>query len=387
MAGTTLNIDISDRGSSYEIVIANGSISQIGSWAKKRTGKTARKIMVVSNTTVFPIYGEFVVDQLRSAGFEVGTGLLKDGEVHKNWRNVEKAMDAFAAFDLSRTDVVIALGGGVVGDLAGFAASIYIRGISFLQVPTTLLSMIDSSVGGKTGVNSSAGKNRVGSFYQPTGVLIDTGLLRTLPAREITAGLCEALKQSVLSGRELFKLTSDFLATYPTAGMLKNFGEREFGNAIDNLIAAQVGFKASIVRGDERESTGRADARSRKILNFGHTLAHALEKVTSYKYFKHGEAVGYGILYAAELSKMLALTNDKVVNLLYDVVHRAGVLPTLSNIDPEEVVEAFRFDKKLVAGSLQMILIRGIGKPVIVNGDSIPRSTHIKALKSLLKNY
>ncbi len=387
MAGKTLNIDISERGSSYEIVIANGSISRIESWAKKRAGKTVRKIMVVSNTAVFPLYGELVVDQLRSVGFEVGTWLLKDGEVHKNWRNVEKALDAFAAFDLSRTDNAIALGGGVVGDLAGFASSIYLRGISFLQVPTTLLSMIDSSVGGKTGVNSSAGKNRVGSFHQPGGVLIDSGVLGTFPAREMTAGLCEAVKQGVLAGRELFKLTSDFLTKYPTAGMSKNFGEREFGNSIDSLIAAQVGFKASIVRGDERESTTRDDVRSRKILNFGHTLAHALEKVTSYKYFKHGEAVGYGILYAAELSKMLALTDDKVVNLLYDVVHRTGELPPLSDIDPGEVVEAFRFDKKLISGSLQMILIKGIGKPVIINGDDIPRSTHIRALKNLLKNY
>ncbi len=387
MAGTTLKIDISGRGGSYEIAIANGSISRVGSWAKQHSGKVARKIIVVSNTTVFPIYGGFVAEQLRSAGFEVGTWQLKDGEVHKNWRNVEKALNAFAAFDLSRTDAVVALGGGVVGDLAGFAASIYLRGVPFLQIPTTLLSMIDSSVGGKTGVNSSAGKNRVGSFYQPSGVLIDTGLLKTLPPREITAGLCEAVKQGVLSGRELFKTTSDFLSRYPVAEMSKNFGEREFGNAIDSLVAAQVGFKASIVRGDERESTGRADARSRKILNFGHTLAHALEKVTSYKHFKHGEAVGYGILYAAELSKMLALTDDKVVNLLYDVVHRTGRLPSLSGIDPEEVVEAFRFDKKQVAGSLQMILIKGIGKPAIVNGDGIPRSTHIRALKHLFKKH
>src|SRR5258706_956218 len=253
-------------------------------------------------------------------------------------------------------------------------------------VPTTLLAMIDSSVGGKTGVNSAFGKNLTGAFHQPRGVLIDTFVLKTLPVRELTAGFCEAIKQGAISSKKLLNQTGNFLAAYPP-GEIASFGDhKKFQKQMQDLIAAQVGFKATIVAGDERESSVRKDARSRKILNFGHTLAHALEKVTDYKYFKHGEAVGYGIMFAAELSKSLALCDEKGVKLLNDVVHRAGSLPPLANIDRQEVLEAFRFDKKHLSGSLQMVLLKGIGKPVIVTERDIPRSSIQTALKNFFKN-
>ena len=230
---------------------------------------------------------------------------MKDGEEHKDLGNVEKALAFFSESRLSRTDAVVALGGGVVGDLAGFAASIYMRGICFLQIPTTLLAMVDSSVGGKTGVNTAFGKNAIGAFHQPAGVLIDPAVLATLPDRELTAGFCEVVKHGALSGKKLLSQISSFLTDYPLnsfAQLQENVG---FRADISNLIAANAEFKAGIVAGDEHESSSRADAKSRKILNFGHTLAHSLEKVTNYEYLKHGEAVGYGILYAAELSKNL----------------------------------------------------------------------------------
>jgi 3-dehydroquinate synthase len=384
MSTKKITIEFPTGSAGYDITIAYGALSGIGKWARRSLSKDAARIAVVSNPTVFKLYGEQAVEHLRSAGFDVFVWLMKDGEVHKSFRNVERALDFFAASDITRTDAVLALGGGVVGDLAGFAAAVYLRGIAFLQVPTTLLSMIDSSVGGKTGVNSAAGKNRIGSFHQPSGVLIDTGVLKTLPERELTAGFCEAIKHGSLSGKKLLEQISAFLEDYRTPDLASNFDDLEFRSRLDEMISEQVSFKASIVQADERESTRRTDARSRKILNFGHTLAHALEKVTDYKYFKHGEAVGYGIKYACELSKTLALIDENIVNLLNGVVHRAGTLPPVSKLDPEEVFEAFRFDKKLVAGSLQMILLKGIGKPVIVNGDDIKRSTHIRALKKLL---
>jgi len=388
MKNSTVNISFGREAAGYEIVVG-GKLSNSGKWSRKCLGKDAAKIVIVSNPTVFRLYGETVSNSLAGSGFAVSHWLMKDGEEHKNFRNVEKALAFFSEVGLTRTDAVVALGGGVVGDLAGFAASVYMRGIRFLQVPTTLLSMIDSSVGGKTGVNAAFGKNTIGAFYQPGGVLIDTAVLATLPQRELAAGFCEVIKHGAIAGRKLLLQTVNFLEKYP---LELNHGESKLGPEISDhsselsaLIRKNVEFKASIVAGDERESSKRTDSRSRKILNFGHTLAHALEKVTDYKYFKHGEAVGYGILYAAELSKTLALCDKKDVKLLYDVVHGVGSLPSLASIDPQEVFEAFRFDKKQAAGSLQMVLLKGIGRPVIVSGGDIPRSSHTKALKQLLK--
>lgn len=360
-------------------------IGDCGKWARKCLGKDAAKIVIVSNPTVFKLYGSTLATSLADASFAVSHWLMKDGEEHKNFRNVEKALECFSQSGLTRTDAVVALGGGVVGDLAGFAASIYLRGVRILQIPTTLLAMIDSSVGGKTGVNSAFGKNTIGAFHQPSGVLIDTSVLSTLAERELTAGFCEVIKHGALSGRKLLRQTAEVLKKYPAESFTSIQEESNLRSEISDLIYRNVEFKAKIVAGDERESSKRKDTKSRKILNFGHTLAHAFEKVTDYKYFKHGEAVGYGILYAAELSKTLALCDKKDVKLLYDVVHSVGILPSLADIDSQEVFEAFRFDKKQVAGSLQMILLKGIGKPVIVSSSDIPKSAQNTALKQVLK--
>ncbi|MEQ1645013.1 MAG: hypothetical protein ABL959_16305, partial [Pyrinomonadaceae bacterium] len=218
---------------------------------------------------------------------------------------------------------------------------------------------------------------------QPSGVLIDLATLATLPPREITAGSCEMIKHGAIAGRSLLKRTEELLGKYPIGDFAGHLANRNFRSEISNLIASNVEFKAKIVAGDEFESTDKVDGGSRKILNFGHTLAHALEKVTNYRYFKHGEAVGYGILFAAELSKSLALCDEKVVNLLYDVVHRVGTLPSLDGIDSTEVIEAFRFDKKNISGSLQMVLLKGLGRPVIVSQRDIPA----KAFNTTLKNF
>jgi 3-dehydroquinate synthase len=279
---------------------------------------------------------------------------------------------------------VIALGGGVVGDLAGFAASVYLRGVRVIQVPTTLLSMIDSSVGGKTAVNTPNGKNLIGTFYQPAGVFIDPMVLRTLPRREMTAGLCEAVKQAVLEGGRSFELMRKFLDANAGGIHAERFDDLGFLDQMERLVASQVAFKAKIVRGDEREDPARNDSTSRKILNFGHTLAHALEKATDYRYLKHGEAVGYGILFAAELSKKLELLPPDELELLNDVVHRAGTLPSLTHIDPLKVLDALGYDKKIVDGSLRWILLRGIGEPVIVPQKEIPAATISRSIRSLL---
>jgi 3-dehydroquinate synthase len=350
-------------------------------------GKDAAKIVIVSNPIVFKLYGNRTEASLRAAGFEVSHFLMKDGERHKSLRSAESTLKFFSEKRIARTDAVVALGGGVVGDLAGFASAVYLRGIPFLQIPTTLLAMIDSSVGGKTGVNSAFGKNLIGAFHQPKGVLIDTATLKTLPTRELTAGFCEAVKQAAIGNKKLLTQTGDFLAAFPPNEIDQSVDDENFKSQISDLIFAQIAFKAEIVAGDERESSARIDKRSRKILNFGHTLAHALEKVTDYKYFKHGEAVGYGILFAAELSKSLALCGEKDVKLLNDVLHRAGPLLRLANIDAQAVFGAFRYDKKHLAGGLQMVLIKGIGKPVIVSEKDLPPTIILKTLKDLLHKW
>lgn len=367
----------------YKVDIGTEVVPRAGRWAQTRLKKGGGKIVIVSNPTVFRLYGESCESSLREAGFAATTFLMKDGEVNKSLRTAESALKAFSEAGLTRTDSVVALGGGVVGDLAGFSAALYLRGVAFLQIPTTLLSMIDSSVGGKTGVNSAFGKNLIGAFHQPRGVLIDVTTLSTLPPREITAGFCEMIKHGAIAGKSLLTRTDELLGKYPIADLAEHLEHRNFRSEISNLIASNVEFKAKIVVGDEFESTDKVDGRSRKILNFGHTLAHALEKVTNYRYFKHGEAVGYGILFAAELSKSLALCDEKVVNLLYDVVHRVGTMPSLDGIDATEVIEAFRFDKKNISGSLQMVLLKGLGRPVIVSQRDIPA----KAFNTTLKNF
>jgi len=364
----------------YEIIVSGGQLAGMDEWARNCLGSSATKAVILSNPTVFAIYGDIVERSLKRAGFQVSISLMKDGERYKNLSSLDSLLNHLSTERLSRDDVVVALGGGVVGDLAGFAAAVYLRGIRFLQVPTTLLAMIDSSVGGKTGINTEFGKNLVGAFHDPAGVLIDVDALWTLPLRELTAGFCEAIKQGAISGRKLFDMTSKYLTDFPPA-------KRQLeSDRLSELITAQVAFKASVVKQDQNESTGRIDARSRKILNFGHTFGHALEKVTKYRRLRHGEAVGYGIMLAGELSKNLDLLPRNELDSLNDVVHRAGRLPRISDIEPESIYEALKFDKKSSGGNISWILLKGIGKPVIISEKDIPRSALTKAVKTILKS-
>ena len=370
-----VRVDHKEASSHYTVEIGEGLLERCGESARAVLGKNAKKLVIVSNKKVYSLYGDRVNSDLRRAGFETSVWLMGDGERFKSLHSFEQALAFFSESKITRTDAVVALGGGVVGDLTGFAAAAYLRGIPFLQVPTTLLSMIDSSVGGKTGVNTSFGKNLVGAFHRPSGVIIDTRTLDTLPKRELTAGFCEAVKQGAISGKKLFTKTAQFL---------EKKGQN-LSDELSDLIKDQIAFKAEIVAGDEFEDISRIDAKSRKILNFGHTFAHALEKVTNYRYFKHGEAVGWGILFAAHLSKKLDILDQHELKLLCDVVRMAGHLPAIDNIDPQKIIEAFQFDKKVIGKQPQWILLKEIGKPVIVPGTEIPISALKHTLKSISK--
>lgn len=380
-----VKVNLSGSAHLYEIELGDDLLNSGGDWAKNCLPEKTRKIAVVSNPKIFRLYGEAVRNSLEKSGFEVSVWLMKDGERHKNFRSLEAALRFLSEIKLKRTDAIAALGGGVVGDLAGLAAAIYLRGVAFLQIPTTLLAMIDSSVGGKTAVNTAFGKNLIGAFHQPHGVLIDVNVLKTLPRRELTAGFCEAVKQGAIADAQLFNQTAGFLKNYSPPQFKKFFSQKDFLENLQKLIAAQVAFKAEIVSQDERENADRIDKKSRKILNFGHTVGHALEKVTGYKRFKHGEAVGYGILAAAEISKDVANFVQDDIKSLNDVVRLTGNLPNADNIEIDDIIKAISFDKKSIGESLQWILLEKIGKPKIFSDREIPKAVIEKSLRKIFR--
>ncbi|MGH9903659.1 MAG: 3-dehydroquinate synthase, partial [Pyrinomonadaceae bacterium] len=342
----------------------------------------------------FELYGERAAASLRAAGFVVARWLMGDGERHKSLRTAEKSLVFLSEARLERSDAVVALGGGVVGDLAGFAAAVYLRGVPFIQAPTTLLAQIDSSVGGKTGVNMRAGKNLIGAFHHPRAVVIDTGTLRTLPRRELTAGWCEAIKQGAVGDRGLLEQTRRFLV-----GEAENDEQFEprhersrrgrAGESRDEqlaeLIAAQCAFKARVVAQDEREDVARTDRLSRRILNFGHTVAHALESVTDYRRFRHGEAVGYGMLAAGEISVSLGMLDAGELELLRETIRLAGRLPRADDLDEGTIIDAIRTDKKSVGGHVQWVLLKRLGKARVIGGKEIAPRTVRAALRAALR--
>ena len=288
---------------------------------------------------------------------------MPEGERYKSFRSLEKAVTFLSENRFERDDLVLALGGGVVGDLAGFAAAIYLHGLPLIQAPTTLLSQIDSSVGGKTGINLATGKNFVGAFHQPVSVFIDPATLVTLPPRELVSGFCEMVKQALMADSSLLEKT--------VACLQKQDEDFLLSPEFEELIAAQCGFKASIVANDERESTSRTDTKSRRVLNFGHTTAHALETITNYRCFRHGEAVGYGMLVAGELSRNLGLIDSGTHDSLRDAVRLCGPLPRADHLDTNQITGALKHDKKSVGGQINWVLLEGIGRPKIVEGRLI----------------
>ena len=355
-----LEISLKQTARRSEINIGSGIRRDLGQLLPGRG-----RVGIISNPRVFGLYGRDVKRSLKAAGFKTLEWLMPEGERYKSFSILKKAVTFLSENRFERDDLVMALGGGVVGDLAGFSAAIYLRGLPLIQVPTTLLSQIDSSVGGKTGINLPTGKNLVGAFHQPSSVFIDTETLASLPPRELVSGFCEMVKQALISDTSLFEMTVNCLQKQTANGDLLRSAEFE------NLIAAQCRFKASIVANDERESTTRTDVKSRRVLNFGHTTAHALETITNYRYFRHGEAVGYGMLVAGELSRNLGLIDSGELKTLRDAVGLCGPLPRAANLDTGEIMRALKHDKKSVDGQINWVLLEGIGRPKIVEGRLI----------------
>ncbi|HYP53782.1 MAG TPA: 3-dehydroquinate synthase [Pyrinomonadaceae bacterium] len=376
----------------YEIEVGRGLLGGLGGAARGALSPHARRVAVVSHARVFGLYGERAARALREGGFAVSHWLMGEGERHKTLRTAERALAFLAASKLERADAVVALGGGVVGDLAGFASALYLRGVACMQVPTTLLAQIDSSVGGKTGVNTREGKNLVGAFHHPRAVLVDTDTLRTLPPRELTAGWCEAVKQGAAGDRSLFDETVRFLEDERRIvedekhrSAVRESSDDSRAERLARLIAAQCAFKARVVAGDEREDVSRTDARSRRILNLGHTIGHALEAATRYRRFRHGEAVGYGLMAAGEISVRLGLLAGSELESLRRAVRLAGRLPSAAGLDEDAILSALGADKKAVAGRVRWVLLERIGRVRIVDGREVTPRVVRASLRAALR--
>lgn len=340
---TRVPIDLGDR--SYDIYIGQGLLSS----AVFQSIPAGTKAIVVSNETVAPLYAEQLCKALHQRFAQIDVVELPDGEAYKNWETLNQIFDALLARECDRKTVLFALGGGVVGDMTGFAAASYMRGIPFVQVPTTLLAQVDSSVGGKTGINHPRGKNMIGAFYQPQTVICDIDTLSTLPDRELSAGLAEVIKYGPIAD----------LAFLAWIEQNMDALRRRDPQALIHAVRRSCEIKAWVVGKDERESGLRA------ILNFGHTFGHAIEAGMGYGQWLHGEAVGCGMVMAAELSRRLGLIDAGMVQRLVALIASAGLPTRGPMLDAADnagcYLQLMRVDKKSEAGTIRFVVIRDNG--------------------------
>jgi 3-dehydroquinate synthase len=332
----------------YPIRIGSGMLDDAAFWCDAIRG---RHVLVVSDEHVAPLYAGRVREAMEGCGVDPAVQVLSSGEAHKNLDAVSRIFDALAQLGATRDACVIALGGGVVGDIAGFASACWMRGIDFIQMPTTLLAMVDSSVGGKTGVDHAAGKNLIGAFHQPRAVIADLDTLATLPERELRAGFAEVIKTAAIGDAE-------FLAWLEANASALLACDAE---ALTHAIATCCRFKAGVVERDEREAGERA------LLNFGHTFGHAIEAEAGYGTLLHGEAVAVGMLLAARLSVRLGMADENDTDRLRALLQAFGLpLELPSGLQADALLARMRLDKKNRAGTLRLILWRGIGRAEIV---------------------
>jgi 3-dehydroquinate synthase len=338
----TLTVNLGDR--SYPILIGNGLLTQpdiLDGYLD------AGDVLVVTNDVIGPIYLEPLTGLLGNRRIE--TVVLPDGEAHKTMATLEMVLDRFIEGRFARDCILITLGGGVVGDIGGFAAAVYQRGVNFIQVPTTLLAQVDSAVGGKTGVNHPGGKNLIGAFHQPSCVLIDTDCLKTLPQREFSAGLAEVVKYGLIADQELF--------TWLEAHADKLLGRDPA--TLHHAIRRSCEIKAAVVEADEREQGQRA------LLNLGHTFGHAIERCAGYGEWHHGEAVAAGICMAADFSARLGTFRAEDIQRIKNLFQRLQLPTAPPEMNPQEFLSAMSMDKKVIAGQIRLVLLNGIGSAVV----------------------
>ncbi len=342
---TTVRVELGDRA--YDILIAAGALRDAARFASCANPRGSA--LIVSNTTVAPLYADALEAALRPHFARVLRCVLPDGEVHKDWDTLNRVFDALLGAQCDRRTTLVALGGGVIGDMTGFAAACYMRGVPFVQVPTTLLAQVDSSVGGKTAINHPLGKNMIGAFYQPRLVVADVDALRTLPEREISAGLAEVIKHGAIADAGFF------------AWLERHIDELRAldADALAEAVRRCCEIKAAVVAQDETESGLRA------VLNFGHTFGHAIEAGMGYGSWLHGEAVGAGMVVAAELSVRLGLLDATDAQRLRDLVGRAGLPQRLPALPLARYFELMQVDKKNEAGEIRYVLLDALGHAVL----------------------
>ena len=339
------SFSIATPGASYEAVVERGVLAKVRDFIPAKAGK----VFVVSTRDVWRHQGERF--QARFAGLPHEVLFLPGGESNKRIAPLEQLAEQMVGLGADRSSLVIAFGGGIVNDMAGFLAAIFMRGIPVLQIPTTLLAQVDAAVGGKTGVNLVAGKNLVGSFHQPLAVLIDPSVLKTLPEREYRAGLYEVIKHGVIRSPRLFevldKQRDKVLVQSP--------------DVVDEIVSESVRIKAEVVTADEREGG------LRKILNFGHTFGHALEAETRYERFLHGESVGFGMIAATHLARSIELLKPAEADAIVELVNRYGPIPSLAGIEINNIFRRLVSDKKTVQGRVHFVLPTRIGEVKVVS--------------------
>jgi len=333
----------------YPIYIGHNLVSRAGEILKKN-GASGR-IMIITSHAVATHYLDDMTNGLKHGGFHVACSEVPDGEQHKTLEWASKLYDSLIDNRIERTSTILALGGGVVGDLAGFVAATYKRGVPLVQMPTTLLAQVDASVGGKVGVDHPRGKNMIGSFYQPRCVIISLDVLSTLPEREMIAGLAEVIKYGVIRDRDLFSYLE---------GNIDSIVGGDPG-ALQFIVKRSCHIKASVVTLDERETELRT------ILNFGHTFGHAIEVATDYEQYRHGEAVAIGMVCAGDVAVRLRMTEESTLERIITLLDRTGLPTCTEGVSPERVMRVLRHDKKVHAGKIRFVLPREIGEVVITD--------------------
>ncbi|MBD2000962.1 3-dehydroquinate synthase [Leptolyngbya sp. FACHB-541] len=351
---------------SYEVAVVSGGLDHLGSWMQPL--KLGKKVLLISNPGIFRSYGERAIASLEQAGFEVVQHTIPAGERYKTLASIQKIYDTALANRLERSSTIVALSGGVVGDMAGFAAATWLRGINFVQVPTSLLAMIDASIGGKTGVNHPQGKNLIGAFYQPRLVLIDPQVLNTLPAREFRAGMAEVIKYGIIWDAQLFEQLEQ-------ASRLDQQRYLDL-ELLQMILTRSCEAKAHVVSKDEKEAGLRA------ILNYGHTIGHAVESLTGYRLVNHGEAVAIGMVAAGQIAVELGLWTQAESDRQHALIQKTG-LPTQipAELDVEAIVDTLQTDKKVEAGRVRFVLPTQIGTVKVT--DQVPSETVRQVLRQL----
>ena len=357
----TISVPLQNR--SYPIWIEKGLLTKLPELLKPMN--QGQKWVIFSQNEIISLYGNSLCKGLKSAGFQVELVVLPDGEKAKSLNELEGIFSQLIGMDCDRSSTFLALGGGVVGDATGFIAASFMRGVDYIQIPTTLLAMVDSSIGGKTGVNLPDGKNLVGAIWQPKAVVIDIELLKSLQEREITSAMGEVLKYGAILDRNLFEVVAENLND------ILNLSKPEL---LTEVIGRCAKLKADVVVEDERESG------KRRILNFGHTIGHALETHFGFETLRHGEAVAYGMLAAGKLSNEDGRLEIEDFELLQTTIKKLP-LPKLPEFDAENILKIIQRDKKVKDKKINFVLLEAIGKTVIV--DSIEKESIIKAMESL----